>query len=188
MQAEWLRTGMASVAVFSLLASCTGDPQTATPENTHTPMPSLASPSPSVALETPTVRAVILHLKRAGIRLPVVKVFNARNDPNELLGRPGQYVEKANFWDKRITPEPGLDPNDKDGPEIDLGGSIEIFKNARAGKSRHKYISGLAKSSTLFAEWDFLLGDGLLLLRLSQSLIPRQAREYKRALVAVFGP
>ena len=116
--------------------------------------------------------AVAEHLKAAGLPIDNIVVYTAETDPNHLLGRPGQYVSKAAFHDTRL----------QQGPDVANGGSIESFATSTDLENRKAYVEKIAKSSPLFAEYDY--SAGLVLLRLSSTLTPDQAAVYQKALPA----
>lgn len=116
---------------------------------------------------------VLTALRAAGLPVGVARHYTASTDVNKLLGRPGQYVGKANFRDKRIRPIPGL------AFDVREGGSVETFSNSTDARNRFRYVSGIARSTPLFAEYDYL--EGTVLLRVSRELTPTQAKAYERA-------
>lgn len=110
-------------------------------------------------------------LKEVGMPIGKIEVYNESNDPNKLLGRPGQYTSKANFVDTRINePVSGS-------IEVTNGGSIEVFDNKKDADSRYEYISNIAKQGGIFAEYDFQ--DKNVILRISNDLTPEQEKEYE---------
>ncbi len=113
-----------------------------------------------------TSTEVLAILKAAGAPIGTVTVFTAENDPNKLLGRPGQYVAKFNFVDTRLEQPKG---------EI-VGGTIESFSNGDDLQRRLEYVKGISQSSPMFVEYEYT--NGLMLLRLSGDLTPEQAEEY----------
>jgi len=122
----------------------------------------------------PSAREVTKHLKASGLPIGKVTTYSASSDPNDLLGRPKQYVAKANFRDRRA---------DNDGDkEVDAaeGGSVEVFVDEGAAKTREEYLRAISESGPLFAE--YVYRDGLVLLRVSSELTPNQAGAYEEAL------
>jgi hypothetical protein len=101
--------------------------------------------------------------------------YTAESDDNHLLGRPGQYVSKANFHDSRLEKSGEFD--------IDGGGSIETFASSDDAQKRYDYVHAITTSSPLFAEYEY--PNGLVLLRLSHVLTPKQAKAYKSAFDAM---
>jgi len=104
--------GLALVA-----ASCGGGgTKTVTVAGTSTPSATTgAASTQSKELETPD--DVFAALKSAGLPIGAVRSYTASTDPNELLGRPGQYTGKANFRDRRLPPTKDFDTSS--------GGSVE---------------------------------------------------------------
>lgn len=132
----------------------------------------LVVPTIAVGLSSPSAVAVLRALRAHGQPIAGYRSYMAANDPNHLLGRPGQYISKVNFHDKRLRFAPDYDTS--------AGGSIETFANTSDAKRRFKYVQSFGKTS-MFAEYDYL--SGLVLLRLSNDLTPAQAAIYKRALL-----
>lgn len=113
---------------------------------------------------------VIDTLIDADIDLLDWTIFDAETDPNHLLGRPGQYISKASFWDSRIG-----DP--EDGPEA---GTVEVFRNEKNLLSRMRYVEEIGQRMPMFLQYQFRRG--LVLLRLNKRFTPIAAKEYERAL------
>ena len=122
----------------------------------------------------PSADTIALKLKGQGLPIRQVQLYTQENDPNKLLGRPGQYVGKANFRDRRAE-------NDRlKGLDVSEGGSIEVFESEEDAERRTTYIEGIAKSGVgPFAEYDYRRGR--VLLRVAGNLTPKQAREYEAA-------
>ncbi|MBN1461443.1 MAG: hypothetical protein JXA57_18095 [Armatimonadetes bacterium] len=111
---------------------------------------------------------IIAAFKDAGLPIGTVQVYDANNDPNTLLGRPGQYTAKFNFADTRL-----------EQPEDDvLGGSIESFENETDLQNRVDYVKAITESTPMFAEYQYT--NGLMFLRLDKGLTPDQAAEYDK--------
>lgn len=118
---------------------------------------------------------VVKALKESGLPIGDISVFTAENDPNSLLGRPGQYTSKVNFVDTRINEQVS------EGISITNGGSVEFFASTDDAKKRYDYVSSIAKSGlAMFVEYDYLVGKALL--RVSGKLTPKQAAEYETKL------
>lgn len=131
-----------------------------------------AQPTPKLPTNA---EEVVKALKESGLPIGDVQVFTAENDPNSLLGRPGQYTSKVNFVDTRIN-EPI-----SEGISITNGGSVEVFASMEDAKKRYDYVSNIAKSGpAIFVEYDYLVGK--VLLRISGKLTPQQAAEYEAKL------
>lgn len=127
---------------------------------------------------TPDATEVVQRLEDQGLPIGGVETYNAENDPNELLGRPGQYTSKANFKDARLEPEPF-----SEGFDIRNGGSVEVFETEEEAKRREEYLRTISETVSMFAEYSYR--DDRVLLRLSRRLTPEQAEEYETALQEV---
>jgi hypothetical protein len=122
--------------------------------------------------ETPkgllTSDQIVAAFKAAGLPIGTVQVYDATNDPNTLLGRPGQYTAKFNFADTRL---------EQLGNDV-TGGSIESFANDKDLANRVKYVKAITESTPIFAEYEYT--NGLMFLRLDKGLTPDQAAEYDK--------
>ncbi|MGW7612554.1 hypothetical protein ACWGKW_35950 [Streptomyces sp. NPDC054766] len=98
----------------------------------------------------------------------------AENDPNHLLGRPGEYTSKVTFSDSWVQASQvtGADPG-----VVERGGAVEAFADASDARARAEYIRGIAKSSPAFTEYDYVHGSALV--RVSRYLTPKQAARYE---------
>ncbi|MFE9601990.1 hypothetical protein [Streptomyces hokutonensis] len=103
--------------------------------------------------------------------------MTAANDPNHLLGRPGQYTSKVTFTDSRIK---AADVEGTDKGDVERGGAIEVFGDPSGAQARAKYIQTIAKSLPAVAEYDYVRGP--VLVRVSHYLTPTQAAAYKATL------
>jgi hypothetical protein len=131
-----------------------------------------------VAVRTLTAGQVARRLKAHGLPVAGIEVFTAADDPDHLLGRPGEYTSKSEFADSRITGEAGQG--------VTAGGSVEVFADQAGAVRRARYIQALVQAApVLGAEYDYVAGG--VLLRVSGQLTPAQARQYKRALAAITG-
>jgi hypothetical protein len=106
--------------------------------------------------------------RRADLPFTEVVVYDEETDPNHLLGRPNQYIEKMNFSDSRIT-SPGR-----------KFCSVEIFHSAAEAEDRKSYIDLIGKGASVFAEYSVVHKN--VLLRIDKELTPEQFEDYKRAI------
>ena len=118
---------------------------------------------------------VLQELKDKGLPIGESVAYTAKNDPNDLLGRPNQYTSKVNFTDTRLKPGPTANKI-----EVENGGSIEVFEDESDAIARAKYLRTLTKSFSPLAEYSYR--NGTVLLHLSHHLTPDQAAEYEDAL------
>lgn len=134
----------------------------------------------SLLSETPDAAEVLEELKDQGLPVGQSEVYTAENDPNELLGRPGQYTGKASFKDTR------LPPDELAGEDFDVanGGSVEVFANEDEAIKRQEYLETVTQSMPMFAEYAYR--SDTVLLRLAKRLTPDQASDYESALQEAF--
>ncbi|WP_316528209.1 hypothetical protein [Kitasatospora brasiliensis] len=107
------------------------------------------------------------------------RTVTAEDDPNHLLGRPGQYTSKVTFTDSRVKEG---DVEGEDADSVARGGAVEVFATEADAKARAKYIQGIVKSLPAALEYDFV--HGTVLIRVSKFLTPDQADGYKGAIGA----
>ena len=91
-----------------------------------------------------------------------IQVFTAENDPNEFLGRPGQYIGKASWKDSRFE---------------DAEGTVEVFKNNKDLQNRKKYLESVFEEYPTFVQYVYVHKNAIL--RVDKELTPDQAEEYK---------
>jgi hypothetical protein len=129
--------------------------------------------SDALARKAVTPEVVIATFEKAGIPIGDKEVYTAETDVNKLLGRPGQYVAKANWADSRLRQ-----------PADDMaGGSVEIFRNERDLKARKAYVENIGRAMPTMAQYQYQ--KGLVLIRLDKALTPEQAAEYEKAIKAL---
>ena len=178
------------LVVIALVAGCSSgsdapaSPSAAAPStSTSAPPPAAPSAEPSSEpSETPTkaeerdAAALAEAMEAAVDRIVKIEVYTEDNDPNELIGRPGQYTSAAVLADK-----------DGDGDSgIDRGAVIEVFANAEDAKARSKYILDILKeASWLGTEWHHLSDTALL--RVSGTLKPSVNKVYEQAWTDIAG-
>lgn len=164
-----MRRLVTAIAVVTLLVAC----GSAAPAPTAPAQPPTAAGGIPTSTQRPlSAKGVIQELQSAGLPVGEVTAWTADTDPNKLLGRPGQYIDKATFRDTRLQPLPE--------PDVQAGGDIEIFRTAGELQVRRDYIEAVTRSSPLLAQYVF--SSGLVLLRVSGELTPDQAAAYDRAL------
>ena len=119
------------------------------------------------------------RLKAAGLPVRHLIVYTAATDPNHLLGRQGGYSSKVAWTDPRAARQDA--PDTRGG--IGLGGGIEAYPTAAAARARYTYLRGFQPP---FGDgYDYLSGTATL--RLSQYLLPAQARAYRAAFTQAAG-
>jgi len=115
-----------------------------------------------------TAKDLIQKFKDSKMPIGDVIEYTAETDKNKFLGRPGQYIAKTDFYDTRIE------------KTDDNYCSIEIFNNTGDMNNRKTYLENIIKSMPTLTQ--YLYDNNKTLLRLSNTLSPDQASEYKNIL------
>jgi hypothetical protein len=165
--AFWLFVGIAIVIVVLLLLGAGVAAVSVAGDSNQLPVPSFGAPQ--------SAEEVLQELKDRELPVGESVAYTAKNDPNDLLGRPNQYTSKVMFKDTRLNPDPMAKEFD-----VQNGGSIEVFEDEDDAIARAKYLKTLTKSFSPLAEYSYRRGT--VLLRLSHRLTPDQAAEYEDAL------
>lgn len=119
-----------------------------------------------------TAADVVSAFERAGLPVQSVTVLNASSDSNHLLGRPGQYTSKVDFFDAR---HPGSDGGLHSGEN-----TVEVFPTAAAARARHDYIEAVTRGVPILRQ--YLVLNGRVLARFDFQLLPSEVEEYRLAL------
>ena len=166
-----------------------------------------SDPKPPATTTAPalTAKQFIQRFKQAGLPVGKTTCFDEDTDPNDLLGRPGGYVEKCDWSDTREQPttepttaqgqscsDPDIDPLDKQlcegaaAEDVDLiGGSIETYDTPEGARERAEYLRGF--EGVLSAGYVFVVPDGgRWVLRIDRELPPTQAERYHQVMLAQF--
>lgn len=182
---NWIKAGcllliLATIALT--VTACSADKENANANANQqsavsSAVASAASQVPSSAATDQPMSAEELAkaLKSAGLPIENIIVYTEDNDPNKLLGRPNQYISKANFADTTVEQE-----SDKGNP---VGGSIETFSNAADLKTRKDYCESISKSSPMFAQYYYVNGN--YLLRIDNDVTPTNAKKYEAAFAKI---
>ncbi len=128
--------------------------------------------------------SVVEHFQASGLAIGRVDVYDVETDPTKRLGRPGQYVGKANFQDSRL---PLVLQQGQDVISFqNSGGIVEVFSNTDDLEDRQKALD-LARQQFPAAFPEYQYSNGVVLLRLGHVLTPDQAAEYEAALASFQG-
>jgi hypothetical protein len=176
--ASMLRVLAFAALVAAFAVGCGGSDETDSAAGTSAVTSSTTTteaPTTTAAPKALTAAEVIEGLRAAGLPVGAVTVFDASTDPNEQLGRPGQYTSKANFADTRI----GTEPDGFSG-----GGDVEAFDDPAALTRRADYLKAFADSPPIGGWYQYTAGN--VILRVSFTLTPDQAAPYDAALQALF--
>jgi hypothetical protein len=158
----------AGIIVF--LAACggkdnSGDTSSATTLTTQTQ-------GPSTTVKVPTAREFIAGFKRAGLPVGKVICYTDETDPNDLLGRPGGYVEKCDWADKR---------EEQSLPDDPIGGSIETFERPGGAVQRAEYLKAFEGAGAFSSGYTYLPKNSNWVLRIDSELTKSQAQAYLKA-------
>jgi hypothetical protein len=116
-----------------------------------------------------TAIQVMEKFKTSGLQIQNEETYNENNDPNKLLNRPNQYIEKTNFSDKSI--QNALDMK---------GCTIEVFSNETDMLKRKEYTEKISQAGGLFNQ--YIYSHKNVLVRLDHGLTPSEATKYEKAL------
>ena len=148
------------------LAGCGGEVQ-------NSGSTSSVSSEPQLSLSKMDARQITEYLKTQGLPITNEIEYTEENDPNELLGRPNQYISKVNFADSRITEQYDIENNP-------VGGSIEVFPNSSDAKKRKDYVDAIQSQIGSLTQYTYQFDN--VLMRVDHELTPTQAAEYESAL------
>lgn len=140
-------------------------PETTVPETT-------AAPAPTTAAD------VLANLTDAGLPIGTSVVWTPDTDPNKLLGRPGNYINKATWIDERVASEC---PDGE--PDWACGGDIELFDDPQALTTRFDYLGTFASN---FPGGYYMWRTDTAIVRVGFALTPDDAAGYEAQLRAMF--
>lgn len=123
-----------------------------------------------------TAEDILAAFKKEGLPIGETVVYSAATDPNNRLGRPGQYTGKASWVDTRVKQS-----EFSNGP---AGGTVEVFAGQKELAARRDYIKSVQEGMPMLQQYIFESGNALL--RLEFALTPDQAAEYQRVLQSFF--
>ena len=159
--------------------STASDPAASTAATTAASAPGSSSDAPSSSAPAAPADAAngLVKLQSAGLPIGATGTVTAENDPNHLLGRPGQYTSKVYWIDTSIDTNEVLDSSEG---SVEAGGAIETFADAASAQKRADYIQSVTAGIPALIEYDEVVGPSVL--RLSKVLTPDQVAKYKAAL------
>lgn len=140
------------------------------------------------SFDTITGEELIQLMKDNGLPIGETLAYTEDNDPNSLLGKPNEYIEKIDFEDTvLVEQENKTEINgeiyelniDRDGP---YGGTIEIFENAKDAKARYDYIDSVAHSGPL-SMYMYLYDK--VLIRIEKSMKSENAKTYENLFIKI---
>lgn len=120
--------------------------------------------------ELPSSEILLQELQEKNVNLSEIQVFNEETDPNGNLGRPGNYISKADFADSRL----------EQVGEYLCGGTIETFSSEDDCQKRYEYLDGFDDPSLgILGLNQYMYKYDKVIFRVSFDLTPEQAEEYK---------
>jgi hypothetical protein len=131
---------------------------------------SVATASPTPSPSAFNAEAIGKALGERGLPIERVTVLDEATDPNNLLGRPGQYTSKIDFFDKRHS-----EAGSEDGRN-----TIEVFATPEDAKARRSYVEQVTKGMAFAVQYQELRGS--VLMRLDKAMLPSEVNAYRDAL------
>lgn len=123
-----------------------------------------------------TAESSLTSLQEKISNVTSIVAYDEETDPNENLGRPGQYIGKADFFDDRME------------DTEDNAGTIEFFSSKSDCNDRYEYLCKLSDPELgVFGVNQYIYKYDLAVFRVSFDLTPTQAEEYKAAMDEIMG-
>jgi hypothetical protein len=129
-----------------------------------------AIPSTNEIISTATELVLVSSLKSSGLPVQNVQTLTAANDPERLLGKPGQYSSKIAWRDQRAASEDA---------------TIELFADEASMRTRLQALQAIPKTAPQYTP--YLIGDPAkkALVRLPKGMSPDGAQGYQRWLSTI---
>lgn len=119
--------------------------------------------------ELPDSQSLAEQIKAVNSNVGEIEAFDESTDPNGNLGRPGEYISKADFEDMRL----------EQYNEYYTGGTIETFENESDCDNRYEYLKAMQDSSLgAFGLNQYMYKYDKAIFRIEYELTPDQAEEY----------
>lgn len=143
-----------------------------TPAPSLSPAPSATStPTPAPKPELPDALTIAEAIVEEVDSAYDVQKVTVKNDPNDLIGRPGGYTSAAYIYDENSE-------SYDSGLTIDNGAKIEAFKTERDARTRYNYLKDTMRDNPILGgEYTYI--EGPVLLRVAQDVPPKVARKYR---------
>ncbi|MFE2617100.1 hypothetical protein ACFXA2_26245 [Micromonospora chalcea] len=119
---------------------------------------------------------MLAKLKIADLGLASAAIQTEDTDPNDLLGRPNGYTERASA---------DLPGGDKDGDKytVDRGLVVEVWPTGADADRRSEYIQTALKGAPILGtEYHYRAGGGAVLVRVTGKVKPSLAKRVEAAL------
>lgn len=130
----------------------------------------------NISKPLPTSEELLKELKQKNSFLFEIQAFNEETDPNGSLGRPNQYISKADFSDSRV----------EQLGEYLCGGTIETFLTKEDCQGRADYLKTMSDPSMgVFGVNQYIYQYDRVLFRVDYDLTPEQAEEYHKQMTEI---
>jgi hypothetical protein len=174
--------GLIVLMIVMTVGCSTPVSKTTTKTATATP-----SPTPIIYLSAPQI---VKKLKEAGLPIVYEITYDEKTDPNNLLGRPGEYTAKTNFIDKRYAKD-YEDSKKYLGDDFDESfrtdhGMLETFANKADMQKRLDYLSVVNEVGGIVGNY-YMYHSDRAILRIDYTLTPKEAAEYEKAFNKIMG-
>lgn len=123
-------------------------------------------------IDTIQARELVEAFQKEGLPIGNIIEYQAENDPNGLLGKEHEYIQKVDFEDTTLEDQRnaiGL-----------IGGTIEIFANINDANIRYTYLDTIIHSSN---SDDYLFLYNHVLVRLDGAMSQEHAHQYESVLI-----
>lgn len=121
-----------------------------------------------------TVEDITAAYKEANPAVTDSIIFTEENDPNEALGRPNQYIGKADLSIE------GVEELNEDKAQGLSGGTIETFNNEKDCDARAEYLKAFMDPAMgAFGVDQYTYKYKKMIFRISHSVTPENAAKYK---------
>lgn len=121
--------------------------------------------------KSPAAVQIVNRLKEKGLPVANIVAYTEASDPYGLLGKPNQYVSKANF----------SDPDHEDDPDSPAN-SVEVFASAADAKARAETANNVTCSVCITAKYIYQHDVHVLLLHPDITL--ENAAKYEAAFLS----
>ncbi|MFI7073484.1 hypothetical protein [Micromonospora sediminicola] len=160
-----------------VLAGC-GTDTTPTPA-APAPAATAAAPAAPPAAKPIDAKTVLAKLKAADLGLTGTATQTEDTDPNNLLGRPNGYTQRAS------ADLPGGD-KEADKYTVDRGLVVEVWPSVADADRRAEFIQTALKNAPILGtEYHYRAGGGAVLVRVSGKLKPSAAKKVESALAGL---
>ena len=128
--------------------------------------------------EAVTAESLLSLVKEEISTVGEIIVYDENTDPNENLGRPGNYICKADFEDIRV---------ETFGDKLS-GGTVEGFSSKSDCNDRYNYLSKfLSADIGALGLNQYMYKYDLVIFRVTYDITPEEAKEYENVVSNILG-